>query len=485
MTDYVIRPDAAVGQANVNLVGGATTAAVLGDDSDSSWVQHFAAGTPSYALVGLGDLTLAAGETITRVRVRIRYMTGLGSTDMWVILENAAGQQALSDYYSAAVASITTFTGQWWTVGPDGGAWTQSTLNALRIRVHDGQGGSTKAAVRALYIDVETQPNRAPNIPVLLSPVGGEVLDNNVSHEFSWQFSDPDYLGTQGGWDLEYRSTGETLWTTVSGIGPSTSTVRPAGSFTLGDGQWRLTTRDQFGVASPVSAVEFFTVVETEGPVITAPAAGSTVSTSTALLEWLVDDQDAFRIRVYADEDGLPTGAALYDSGAVVDDVARSAEVPLPNNNLTRHISLAINVDGLWSDEATVRVLVSFTQPWAPILSVTPDDPEEGAIGVTAEHPDSVGSVPEVIFMHLWRRQLGDTGDGRLLAPNLDPDVIYVDWEVADHQAYEYRTEAWGSNGTVVFSEWADSVPIPIDPEGTAFPSSATFPASTLFPGGT
>lgn len=61
--------------------------------------------------------------------------------------------------------------------------------------------------------------------------------------------------------------------------------------------------------------------------------------------------------------------------------------------------------------------------------------------------------VPAVTINYIWRRDVGDTGDGIRIGSCV-PNGSLVDWYVASGKGYEYRAEAVGENGTSAYSEW-------------------------------
>src|SRR3954466_9716473 len=126
MTVYTLRPNSDVLSSNSNPVPAGSHWSRLNDNSDSSSVQFFGP-TSARDMVGLTDLpALTLGEDqVVRVRVRVRYDTGVGVTNTYVALQSATtGQRVEPDFYTATVSPMATFTGPWKYSAPDGGEWT-------------------------------------------------------------------------------------------------------------------------------------------------------------------------------------------------------------------------------------------------------------------------------------------------------------------------------------------------------------------------
>lgn len=301
--------------------------------------------------------------------------------------------------------------------------------------------------------------NQEPNAPILTAPADGATLDRSVGQTFSWTFSDPDAGDSQADAELRHRQTGTTPWTTITGLGVSTSTVIAAGTFADATTyEWQVRTADSLGLWGPWSGSSTFTAEEAPpAPTITDPANLGTINSDPYTVAWSTPVQEAYQVRTVADAAGSPDPATVYeDSGEVVSTTARSRSMPFPVNGRTEHVQVRIRADGLWSPWTSVQITISYTPPAAPTATVTADIPE-GAVSIAATHPAPAGSEPTVVAMDIYRRLTADGGDGVLLpgAVGLAPGATHIDWTVASGAAYEYRVRAIGDNGVGSWSPWA------------------------------
>lgn len=357
------------------------------------------------------------------------------------------------------------FSGEPMTTPP--GTTSRAAANAnVSYRVADetvaavGSTGTRAVAVSsgswvAVTIALRTT-NVAPNAPLLVSPVGAVTLDSTSGQRLDWTFSDPDGGDTQSKYDLRYRVVGAASWTDLTGTTSVTHRDVAAGFFADGDYEWQVRTYDAQGLVGPYSASSFFTVATPPpGPSITDPINGATIAAETYTVVWSSPDQDAYQLRVVADDGaGSPDETTVrYDTGTVVSSVARSASVPFPTNGVTEHIQLRVQDGGLWSSPyTTVWVDVSYTPPATPTLAVTAG---ETSISVAVTHPAPSGGEPTVESQDIYRTELDSTGepveatrirhrDGVDLAPG----ATFTDHRVAAGTGYAYEAVAFGDNGT-------------------------------------
>ena len=249
---------------------------------------------------------------------------------------------------------------------------TASTIPAVTLVE---TGAATNAEFDSASVMLVLPTNNAPNAPTPTYPVSNVSLDRNVTQRFSWTFSDPDAGDTQSKYDIRYRPVGVTTWT-----GPFTGTTAfafhdsGAGTFTDGQWEWQVRTYDSVGSPSPFSASGFFTAATVPaGPTITAPTNGSTLSSAAATLVWSSPTQDAYQVRKVADNAGVADTATTYfDTGTVESSIVRSHALTFPANTRYEHLQVRVRTTGLWSAWASTRVLVSYTPPTTPSLTVIP-----------------------------------------------------------------------------------------------------------------
>lgn len=295
--------------------------------------------------------------------------------------------------------------------------------------------------------------NVPPNAPVLDDP---GVINRNVTNRLSWTFSDDDPGDSQSEFTIEIREQGDT----VLDVDVTTETTNtyydlPGGTLAAGDFEFRVRTRDALGDQGPFSAWEPFEAADPPaGPTVTAPINDGTISTEESTVEWSAASQDAYQLRRLGDNGGSPdTDTVLFDTGQVNSSGARSRVVEFPTNDQTEHVQVRVLRNSLWSPYSTVRVDVDYTVPETPTAVLDVDTPD-GAITVSATNPTPGAGVPDVESLRVFRRLVGDDGDGIRLAINVPPSGEFVDWTVASGVAYEYRVQAMGDNGTSSLSAW-------------------------------
>lgn len=307
--------------------------------------------------------------------------------------------------------------------------------------------------------------NDPPNAPTLLTPVGGTILDLAITQRFDWDFSDPNVGDTQSEYDLRYKIVGAGSWTTVSGATPNTFHDFAPSTFTAGDYEWQVATRDALG--EPVadgdltwSSSGFFTAAAAAGaPTITAPTSGGTVATPTFDVEWSAASQTHYQVRTVADAAGTANTAVVYtDSGEVASSSLRLHNVAFATNSRYEHIQVRIKVSGLWSAWASIRVQVSYTQPMTPTLVVTAVD----TLGIggtdsfllTVTHPTPSGGAPTVASQNVWVTEYDLSGavvrHERVAHTQTPGNYTYR--SPASGRDHSFEIEAVGDNGTTALS---------------------------------
>jgi N-acetylneuraminic acid mutarotase len=326
-------------------------------------------------------------------------------------------------------------------------------------------GGWDNANAGAALAVVEAgQVNQPPNAPILTAPADGTTIDRNITQRFDWDFSDPDAGDSQSKYDLRYRVVGAATWTVVTGTTPNTFHDFAAGTFALGDYEWQAATKDAQGLAGPFSASFFFTAGDPPAtPTITDPVSGGTVGSDPYTVQWSTPDQDAYQVRTVADNAGSPDATTVYqDTGEVVSATARARSMPFPVKDRYEHIQVRIKHGGLWSAWASIRVLVSYTPPPVPSLTITTSD-VEAAVSVAITNPTPAAGEPPVTHNRLFVRASAANPDGDKYRPYPDgtrieaqkpPNSTAIDYLAAGGIDYEYRAEAVGDNGTTSDSGW-------------------------------
>lgn len=333
----------------------------------------------------------------------------------------------------------------------DTSAVANSTACLVRARTRDNSGAvSAYDASNATFTIFH---NAAPNAPTGLNPSGSNTIDLTVTQRFSWTFSDPNAGDTQSKFDLQYRI-GTGAWTTVTQSTPNAYYDMPANTLSAANYEWQVRTYDSSAVVGPWSASAFFTAsTPPSGLSITAPTSGSTVGTSTGTITWSDSAQDSYQVRKVADNAGAAdTSTIYYDTGEVVSSTARNAALTFPVNGRYEHLQVRIKSGGLWSSWADVRVLVSYTPPAVPTLTISGDS-TNARMYVSITDPTPTGSQPTVSSHDIYRRISGDGTSGIRLAAAFS-GAMWTDLTPGSRTSYEYQVIANGSNSTNTPSAW-------------------------------
>lgn len=309
-----------------------------------------------------------------------------------------------------------------------------------------------------------------PNVPSIVAPITGAVLDYTAVQTFSWVFSDPDVGDSQSAFDVQYRIVGSGTWTTVSSTTPNNYFQAPANTFVAGNYEWQVRTYDSVGVVGPWTPSNFFTAATTPSSLaITSPANGSTVSASITL-NWSTPSQTSYQVRRIGDIAGSPDTSTIYfDTGEVFATAIRSLVVSMPVTGRYENVQVRIKYSGLWSAWINVRLLVSYVQPSPGTVAVTPNS-ANGSLAITTT-PATVGSgEPTPISVDIYVRVLGDPTVGIRIAANQPPSGTFNWFGPASGVTYAIRTLTAGSNGS---QRWSATVYVTgIDggaPSGTTF----------------
>src|SRR5690606_34265197 len=120
---------------------------------------------------------------------------------------------------------------------------------------------------------------------------------------------------------------------------------------------------------------------EKVNPTITSPSDQDSITEPIIEVQWTVDDQSAYRVRLLDSNDD-----PLHDSDWIGSAVDRAYEIPLTLTDGTYTIELTTkNTEGLASDPDSVEVTVSLTLPPEPQFTLTPN-PAAGTIDITIDN---------------------------------------------------------------------------------------------------
>jgi hypothetical protein len=441
------------------------TLAALSDDSDTTGESISNAGEVRvYELADPAEYM--SSVTAVRCSIRSKMSTGNATADFGLDL---AGSRLLTRA-TILSGSIARYDGDWHTSRPGGGAWTVADVNALRGAVSSGISPTYTHSVYEMYVDVDYVPNVAPNAPILTAPADGAILDRNITQRGDHDFSDPDPGDSQSAhqydvWSLDAAGSRTGLFTsTGKAATPNTFHDWPAGTFPAGDYEWTVSkTWDAQGAEGPGAPSRFFTAADAPPtPTITELVSGATIPQEQPV-GWSAPDQDAYQLRRVADNAGAPDATTVYyDTGEVVTATARSRTVTFETNDRYEHIQVRIKHDGLWSSWASIRVLVSYTRPPVPTLTITTSD-TEAATSVAITNPTPAAGEPPVTHVRLFARASAANPnadpyrpypDGTRIEAFKPPNSTAIDHLPAGGVDYEYRAEAVGDNGTTSDSGW-------------------------------
>lgn len=334
-----------------------------------------------------------------------------------------------------------------------------TTTAKWRARAWDG----TTYGPYAYSSTFTIQHNFAPNPATWVSPAAGATLDRAVAQRLDYDFNDPDPGDSQTKVDRRIRLQGAGTWTTSTATTASTFWDLAAGSLAAGNYEAQVLTYDSQGLAATDwSASLLFTLADAPGaPTITAPVSGGTIASSSGLIAWSIGTQQAFQVRKLADNVGAAADASVpanvyYDSGEVVSTTARDHALTFPVNSRYEHLQVRVKAAGLWSSWASIRVLVSFTPPAEPTITLTTSN-ATGSITVTPTHPAPTGSQPTVASLDVYRRVRAVGGVGVRIAAGKPASAAFTDYTPASGVDYEYQVQANGSNNTASVSQWVSA----------------------------
>jgi hypothetical protein len=378
-------------------------------------------------------LTLAAGSGKAWRALTIPSPFSLSQGNKWLLVHVGSG--TLDIYIDPAIGNMA-YNSDSYADGPSSpmGAYTPYTGRAR------------------IYVEGDL-PNQAPYAPTLLRPAHGSTIDTDLPTTFEWVFSDPDLGDSQSARNWRYREVGTSTWWQSGWVNQTHATrTGAAGEFTVGKTyEWQVQVKDSQGLAGPWSASSQFLAGQTPNtPFITSPADGSTVVTANPIIAWSHPDQDAYQLRVYLSS-SIPGYDYIYDSGVVLDAVARTAGIPSISRNGSYAIELRCRKDGLWSEWASAHVTVNTTPPATPTLVITADS-DNARIVLEPTHPAPSGEQPTVVSQEIWRTTTGDAADAVRIVKELTPGAVWHDYTVASGVDYQYFVRAVGDTGAIADS---------------------------------
>jgi hypothetical protein len=302
-----------------------------------------------------------------------------------------------------------------------------------------------------------------PTAPTWVAPTSGAAADVAASLLLDWLFNDPNPGDTQGSYAvsrqigagaLAYWRASDSTWQPAEVQNSSGTTALTLASSWGADPDaaytFKVKTWDAGGLPGPYSDGMVVIPSAKVNPTITAPAPAAVLTSNSVTLTWTVAAETAYRVQLTQTSGGSVT----YDSGPITGtDLTFTPPTILPTATGWTASLTTWNAEGLASTVQTVAFTVSYVAPMTPTLVCTPA-PASGWIAVAITNPAPSGGAPVVSDQDLYRRKVGDTSTGTLVASGLASGATYNDWQAASGVAYEYRSQVFGVNGTSSFSAW-------------------------------
>lgn len=283
--------------------------------------------------------------------------------------------------------------------------------------------------------------NIVPNPPTNLYPASVAINREKVSR-FSWKHNDTD---GQSGFSLQWSTNG-TTWNTIAESTINQYVDISAFIFPLGPIIWRVKTIDSGGLISSYSQQQTFTAsVASNAATITSSAS---ISVSRPVFTWSQSEQIAFQIQLLNS-----LGAILWDSGEIAStNKAMTCGVDLVNSaTYTLKIRTKNNVS-LWTDYSIQNLVVSYTPPAMPALSMQTDN-IRGSIQLRIINPTPVGTEPAVSYMDVYRKIKNESNFIRI-ATNVKGN--FTDYTPQNKIIYVYYVKVMAVNNTYSESKFGE-----------------------------
>lgn len=309
----------------------------------------------------------------------------------------------------------------------------ESSVCRLRIRHFDGKDYSAYDTSDGVFT---TQHNVAPNAPNALSPSGVPV-NRNESVRLSWKHNDPNSNDKQSKFNLQWRVKGNTAWNVITELVSREYLDFPSGTFPLGEIEWQVQTYDQYNLASPWSVIATFVSADKPPkPVMLSPLNNTVVPVARPTIQWSSSEQTAYKLRLM--NDTLTT--ELWTTGEVNStNKAHTVGYDLVHGQNYNFVLSVRNTEGIWSDDVTTFVSVSYTPPATPSINLFDGG---GYITVFIANLEPTGTQPEISHNDLFKRI---DNEWVRIANGLPSNGSYRDYAVASGKQYEYKVRAYSA----------------------------------------
>lgn len=342
MAIITVRPDANISGANLyNPTGGAGSVwSNISDSSDASLIRkdNTVSGAAD-VIFGIANNTILATERVKRVRLRIRAKSDTTSGKLNCYLGtrvNSANYFHSGYAIRGQYASITDFTGPWFTSAPDGKSWEQTRINGLRGKITEYRDGADRSYIYEFYIDIDKSSQGSVTVS---APTG--TVTNTASPDVTWAYTDPDneaqtYYEVKVYSQAQYSAGGFSPDTSVamweSGEVGSTDVSVPIGALLL-NGTYRAYVR----AAKTVNNTPFwsdwaysqFILSLTPPPTPTLTATWSAVTgAATITVNGATPTGFTYqRLQVQRSDDGGTTYTDIRDGESIVPDASEDAVI--------------------------------------------------------------------------------------------------------------------------------------------------------------
>jgi len=354
------------------------------------------------------------------------------------------------------------------------GAWTAVSASAIvgatstsysvrRTNYGNGHFDSAIATGSSPYnlISTSDTASGAPKVPALSAPANGVAQDVNAALPFTWNFTADDPSETQDSYALRKTlSSVVTYWNASSSTWVGSEVFNSSGTsgVTLASGWGSTSDANHFyavkvkgtisGLSTNYSSQVQVQPSAKDNPTITSPSASPTSALIT--VSWTVATQSAYRIQL------TKAGVSVRDTGWVT---STATSLDLPDTLLAAAYVLTVttrNNKGLTGDPQTLNFTPAYTGPAVTSPTVAAFN-TLGIIRATLTNPDPTQPQPLVVANDVYRRVIGDTGNG--VKVGTVPSTVPISLVAPFHPGFEETNSSdnWGTAGGSVSTAARDT----------------------------
>ncbi|MFG1659091.1 hypothetical protein ACGFIY_21420 [Micromonospora chersina] len=336
-----------------------------------------------------------------------------------------------------------------------------ATAGPARYDVYTAHSGTPNTLVHTRQ--VVAYPPSTPTWNAASTPFASSgAASVSAALLLDWDFVDADPADTQSAWALSrqigggalaYFRASDSTWqaTEQKNTGGTTSVSLAAGWGATSDAPhtYKVKVWDTADTASQYSAGLGVVPSQPAAPTITAPTPAQVLTSDSVTVTWTVTEQSAYRVIL-----AFTSGGQLHDSGwRTGTATSYTPPVSLADGGAYTVTLQTQNNQKLASAQVTRSFTVDYVEPAVPTTAAAAL-PDLGVIRVTITNPAPSGGQPALSTQSLYRRRIGATDDGALVASGLAGGAVVDDWRAVSGVPYEYRAVAKGVNGTSAFGTW-------------------------------